>query len=137
MRWSDADTWGVDFLPQDGDLIHVPKGQILYVDQSTPDLLGIVVEGILAFADEQDLVMRAGFITINEGIMYAGSENAPYNHDLTIELTGSYKSRKQPIFGDKVIGCQECYMSIHGKNVHRTWTLLSISISVGDTTIEV
>ena len=24
MRWSDEDTWGVDFQPQDGDLVHVP-----------------------------------------------------------------------------------------------------------------
>ena len=32
MRWSDERTWGVDFRPQDGDLVHVPKGQVLVVD---------------------------------------------------------------------------------------------------------
>lgn len=38
MRWSDIDTWGTDLPPVEGDLIYVPKGMTLYVDQSTPKL---------------------------------------------------------------------------------------------------
>ena len=43
LRWSDIRTWGTDLPPVDGDLVHVPKGMCLYVDQSTPNLLGIAV----------------------------------------------------------------------------------------------
>lgn len=43
--WSDERTWGMSFKPADGDLVYVPKGQVLWVDQSTPKLIGIVVEG--------------------------------------------------------------------------------------------
>jgi hypothetical protein len=43
MRWSDIRTWGTDLLPVEGDLVYVPKGMSLYVDQSTPRLDGIVV----------------------------------------------------------------------------------------------
>lgn len=52
MRWSDIRTWGTDLPPVDGDLVYVPQGMTLYVDQDTPILDGIVVEnGKLIFAD--------------------------------------------------------------------------------------
>ena len=68
LRWSDIRTWGTDLPPVDGDLVYVPKGMTLYVDQSTPKLEGIVVEeGKLVFADETDMEVHAGIITINKG----------------------------------------------------------------------
>lgn len=52
MRWSDIRTWGTDLPPVEGDLVYVPKGMTLLVDQSTPRLDGIVVEdGKLIFSD--------------------------------------------------------------------------------------
>ena len=54
--------------PEEGDLVAVPKGMSLYVDESTPQLEGIVVEeGKLIFADEADMEIHAGIITINKG----------------------------------------------------------------------
>lgn len=38
MRWSDIRTWGTDMPPIDGDLVFVPAGMNLLVDQSTPQL---------------------------------------------------------------------------------------------------
>lgn len=35
MRWSDIRTWGTDMPPVDGDIVSVPKGMTLLVDQST------------------------------------------------------------------------------------------------------
>lgn len=52
MRWSDIRTWGTDLFPVDGDLVFVPAGMNLLVDQSTPVLKGILVQnGTLTFAD--------------------------------------------------------------------------------------
>lgn len=52
MRWSDIRTWGTDLPPVEGDLVYVPKGMALFVDQSTPVLEGIVVEdGAIIFSD--------------------------------------------------------------------------------------
>lgn len=52
MRWSDIRTWGTDLIPVEGDLVYVPPGMTLFVDQSMPRLDGIVVEGgKLIFAD--------------------------------------------------------------------------------------
>lgn len=44
MRWSDPRTWGTDLPPIDDDLVYVPPGMHLLVDQNTPKLNGIVVE---------------------------------------------------------------------------------------------
>jgi hypothetical protein len=43
MRWSDIRTWGTDMPPIDGDLVYVPPGMNLLVDQSTPKLSAILV----------------------------------------------------------------------------------------------
>ena len=52
MRWSDIRTWGTDLPPIEDDLVYVPKGMSLYVDQTTPKLVGIIVEeGSLIFSD--------------------------------------------------------------------------------------
>ena len=74
LRWSDIRTWGTDMPPIDGDLVYVPKGMNLLVDQSTPNLKGILVEnGTLTFADESDMVISAGFIAVDGGIFVAGT----------------------------------------------------------------
>ena len=43
MRWSDQRTWGTDLPPVDDDLVYVQPRMHLLVDQSTPNLKGIVV----------------------------------------------------------------------------------------------
>ena len=84
MRWSDPRTWGTDLPPVEGDFVFVPEGMTLYVDQSTPQLLGITTEkGNLIFADESDMLIKTGFITINQGKFIAGTEASPYTHNLT------------------------------------------------------
>lgn len=68
MRWSDIRTWGTDLPPVEGDLVYVPQGMTLYIDQDTPILAGIIVEnGKLIFADEKDLTINTYLITLNGG----------------------------------------------------------------------
>lgn len=74
LRWSDIRTWGTDMPPEEGDLVYVPKGMTLFVDQSTPKLEGIIVEeGKLIFADEADMEIHTGLITVNKGEFRAGT----------------------------------------------------------------
>jgi hypothetical protein len=51
FRWSDPATWGGDIPPIDGDTVYIPPGMVLLVDQSTPNLKIIIVEGTIIFAD--------------------------------------------------------------------------------------
>jgi hypothetical protein len=74
LKWSNPTTWGVSIPPIDNDLIYVPVGTTLLVDVNTPILNGIAVEGgTLVFSDDLDLVVQAGFITMNGGTFIAGT----------------------------------------------------------------
>ena len=56
-KWSSGLTWGDDSIPIDGDTVFVPKGKTLVVDQSTPKLSLILVEGSIIFADAIEYVV--------------------------------------------------------------------------------
>lgn len=136
LRWSSASTWGVDIPPVDNDLIYVPKGTTLLVDQDTPILEGIAVEGgTLVFSDDLDLTVQAGFITLNGGRFIAGTEKTPHQHKLTFIMYGGYYGKQQPMFGNKGIGCLNCKFSMYGQPRDKTWTTLASSITAGDTTL--
>ena len=52
LRWSDSRTWGVDLPPLDGDLVSIPAGMTLLVDQDTPNLRGIAgTNATIIFSD--------------------------------------------------------------------------------------
>lgn len=43
-------------------------------------------------------------------------------------MNGNYYGPQMPMFGNKVIGCLECFISIHGQVRSKTWTLLESTI---------
>lgn len=47
--------------------MYVPKGMTLLVDESTPVLDSVIVEGKIQFADEKDMTFDAHYFIINEG----------------------------------------------------------------------
>lgn len=74
FKWSDYRTWGVDLPPVDGDLVFVPAGMNLLVDQSTPHLLGITAQdGTIIFSNDTDVTVYTGFLTMNGGTLIAGT----------------------------------------------------------------
>ena len=76
LRWSDPRTWGTDLPPVDGDLVYVPEGMTLLVDEDTPLLEGIIVKkgGTLLFGNESDVKVRAQFISVKGGSFIAGTQ---------------------------------------------------------------
>lgn len=134
-RWSNYDTWGGDFLPITGESVYVPKGMSLLVDQSTPKLLSIIVEGALLFADEADYVVEAGAIIIDKGIFRAGTETDPYQNKLTFILNEDVNAAKLG-FWNKVIGCHTCTFDMNGKALADTWVKIAKTAAVGATSID-
>lgn len=54
-RWSDAQTWGYDLAPQDGEAVNIPKGLHLLFDIDVgPKLSFVNVEGSLIFPPDAD-----------------------------------------------------------------------------------
>jgi hypothetical protein len=135
FRYSDPNTWSGDFPPIEGDAVYVPKGMVLMMDQSTPKLKTIIVEGSIVFSDENDLVVQSESIIINQGAFEAGTEEFPYQKKITIALYGGYYNRQLPIYGNKVLGCHNCRFDMHGSN-RISWTELQDPISPSSTTLK-
>jgi len=69
--------------------------------------------------------------------LIAGTEDKPYQHQLTFELHGDYYGAQLPMFGNKGIGCMECYLSLYGQPRTTTWTSLDSTALAGSTSITV
>ena len=139
LKWSDDATWGTDVPPVKGDLVAVPKGMALLIDQNIPNALeGIAVEnGTLIVADDQALEIHTGFITLVGGRFIAGTEARPHQNNLKFVMYGGYYGRQQPTFGNKGIGCLDCNFSMYGKPRPQTWTRLAAPATAGNNWIEV
>lgn len=137
FRWSDPATWGGDIPPIDGDTVYVPAGMVLLVDQSTPNLQTIIVEGSIIFADEGEMVIETGSIIVNFGVFRAGTEKVPYQNKLTFLLHGSFYDKQLPGFGNKAIGCHCCKFDMYGTPRLKTWSELTATANVGDTSITI
>jgi hypothetical protein len=67
-RWSSTATWGGEVPPRDGDTVYVPPGMTLLVDQSTPFINAIIVEGgKIVFSDESDMTVDANYFIMIGG----------------------------------------------------------------------
>ena len=52
----------------------------LLIDESTPILDTVIVEGKMMFSDEKDLTFDAHYVVIREGELEIGTEDLPYQH---------------------------------------------------------
>lgn len=140
--WSDAETWGGDIPPILGESVAIPAGQHLLVDvDSTDELNAIIVEGSMIFAPDADpnhlRTFDANFIMVHHGYFELGTEEFPYTSKMQITMHATRFSPSFGIYGNKMIGCRYCQLSMHGIPKTTTWTRLSVTADAGATTITV
>jgi hypothetical protein len=137
--WSSRYTWGGSDPPSAGDLVVIGASQTIYFDAQTPVLTGVIIlGGALIFDDMQDVSLQAQYIIIaSGGRLQIGTEQTPFTHNAIITMYGSARSTELPIFGSKVTAVRNGTIEMHGKNVGVTWTKLSITANMGDSSITV
>jgi len=87
LRWSDPAVWNGQ-LPTEADVVRVPPGRTLLIDQDIH--VGALEVAGEVHLDARDLSLRAGGILVRgHGRFVAGSTQAPFKHRLTITLDGS------------------------------------------------
>lgn len=131
--WSDEDTWGGEYAPEDGETVYIPPGLNLLVDIDTsPMLYAVVVEGSIIFEPNADpdhhRTFDAAYIFVKNGTMQVGTEKEPYSSKITITMHGNVSSPYIPIYGNKVIGCRYCTLDMHGVKRTPTWTTLDSTV---------
>jgi hypothetical protein len=138
--FSETTTWGGDIPPLDGESVHIPSGLHLLFDMDSSPMLNLVlIEGSLMFepnTDPQHLrTFDATFIMVNGVGSYfeLGTEEFPYTSKMLITMHATRFSPSFAIYGNKMIGCRFCTLSMHGIPKTTTWTRLSETASAGAT----
>jgi len=109
----------------------------------TPILNAVFVEGSILFVPDSDPTHHRKFdahylfITNKGSRMEVGTEEFPYTSKLTITMHSAFNDPYLPIYGNKVIGCRECILDMHGIERPTVWTYLDATVAVGATEITV
>ena len=140
-RWSSPYTWGCDndsCKPKEGEIIVVQKGQVLLLDETTPHLVALIIDGGKMIWDHQDgieLHMDYGVIN-NGGSFELGTEEVPFcAGNALIKMYGHQRSINLPIYGAKVFAVRFGSISIYGCPKTTTWTELDVTAEIGDSDI--
>lgn len=132
LLWSDPATWGGD-KPEAGDAVTIPHDWHLILDEDTPALGGILLNGTLEFA-RQDLALTADWIMVH-GALVVGSEAEPFTHRATITLTGSNPDESIMDMGTRGIMVMGGALELHGQPPALTWTKINAHAAAGTSSL--
>ncbi|XP_078254550.1 PKHD1 like 1, tandem duplicate 1 [Rhinoraja longicauda] len=134
--WSSRFTWGGLSPPERGSLVVITKGQTILLDQSTPVLKMLLIQGGALVFDEADIELQAENILITDGgLLQVGTNSTPFSHKAIITLHGHLRSRELPLYGSKTLAVREGTLDLHGLPIPVTWTHLAETAEEGASTI--
>ncbi|XP_012578380.1 PREDICTED: fibrocystin-L [Condylura cristata] len=134
--WSSNFSWGGKSPPEEGSLVVITKGQTILLDQSTPILKMLLIQGGTLIFDETDIELQAENILITDGgILQIGTEASPFQHQAVITLHGNLRSPELPVYGAKTLAVREGILDLHGLPVPVVWTRLAHTAKAGERTL--
>ncbi|XP_078395885.1 PKHD1 like 1, tandem duplicate 1 [Cetorhinus maximus] len=134
--WSSRYTWGGESPPEKGSLVVITRGQTILLDQSTPILKMLVIQGGTLLFDEADIELQAENILITDGgVLQVGTEASPFRHKAIITLHGHLRAKELPLYGAKTLTVREGTLDLHGLSVPVTWTRLAHTAEAGSSTL--
>ena len=151
-RWSALTTWRDQEPPAKGDVVWVPDGQVVLLDQDTPVLTFLLVEGDLYFDRTKDINLDSYYILVYGGYFEVGTAEEPFEKQAVITLHGDrYTTIEIPHIGAKVLAAMDKgtthsthtsgahipagnkgHIEIHGQKRLRTWTKINQTAYAGD-----
>ncbi|XP_019323389.2 fibrocystin-L isoform X1 [Panthera pardus] len=134
--WSSNFSWGGKSPPEEGSLVVITKGQTILLDQNTPILKMLLIQGGTLIFDEADIELQAENILITDGgILQIGTEASPFQHRAVITLHGHLRSPELPVYGTKTLAVREGILDLHGLPVSVIWTRLAHTAKAGERTL--
>lgn len=131
--WSDNNAWDSGQKPVQGEVVTIPSGRRIILDENTPALSGLVINGELEFM-ERDLSLTSEYIVIH-GSLQIGTSEQPFTHNATITLTGSNPNQNIMGMGTRGIMVMDGRLDLHGSVPEVVWTRINGHINSGSTTI--
>ncbi|KAM9050154.1 fibrocystin-L [Megaptera novaeangliae] len=134
--WSSNLSWGGASPPEEGSLAVITKGQTILLDQNTPILKMLLIQGGTLIFDEADIELQAENILITDGgVLQIGTEASPFQHKAVITLHGHLRSPELPVYGAKTLAVREGILDLHGLPVPVIWTRLAHTAKAGERTL--
>ncbi|XP_078071648.1 PKHD1 like 1, tandem duplicate 1 [Mustelus asterias] len=134
--WSSRYTWGGQSPPEKGSLVVITKGQTILLDQNTPILKMLVIQGGTLVFDEANIELQSENILITDGgTLQIGTEAHPFTHKAIITLHGHLRARELPLYGAKTLAVRHGTLDLHGFPVPVTWTRLAETAEAGSKTL--
>ncbi|XP_045037491.2 fibrocystin-L [Desmodus rotundus] len=134
--WSSNFSWGGKSPPEEGSLVVITKGQTILLDQNTPILKMLLIQGGSLIFDEADIELQAENILITDGgVLQIGTEASPFQHRAVITLHGHLRSPELPVYGAKTLAVREGILDLHGLPVPVVWTRLARTAQAGERTL--
>lgn len=136
--WSDPATWGGD-KPAAGEEVSIPAGKRVLLDENSPDLAGLTIEGELRFADagpEAALELQADYIMLH-GRLSAGSAAHPHQGRATITLNAPSSAQSIHGMGTRGILVMGGQLELYGSAPATPWTRLSEHAAAGGSLLSV
>ena len=132
-RWSDPGSWP-NGKPEAGDEVIIPQGESYLLDENTPNLGGLVINGILTF-DRLNLELTVDHIFIDGGRLQIGSEENPFEQKAIITLNGTDTGQEVNTRGITVLGGGE--LELHGDTPDVLWTKIDADVPNDGSTVTI
>lgn len=130
MPWSDPATWG-GTKPVAGQDVIIPEGMHVILDESTPALGSLTINGSLEF-DDQNLSLTAKWIMLM-GTLRVGSESQAFTSEAVITLTGDNPAENVMGMGTRGLMVMGGTLELHGNPTQIPWTKINQSTASGST----
>ncbi|KAL4222901.1 Hemicentin-1 [Mactra antiquata] len=133
--WSDTATWTGTNNPANGGNVFVTEPIIVDVASVSVHTVTIQNGGMLTFSPEVDIDFRAANIYIyNKGAMEIGSEDCPYQGQITITLTGNRQDHQGETHPKAILVDAGGTLEVHGEP-RLPWTKITETLNpLSDTT---
>lgn len=128
--WSNPATWG-GTIPVAGQDITIPAGKTVILDQDTPNLGFLTIQGTMRFADKDVKLTTKGISISQTGALEIGKANMPYTKKAIITLTGT--NTGGPL--DRGIMIDGGRFELYGTAPSPTWTKLNNTVAAGGSSL--
>ena len=120
--WSNPATWG-GVKPVAGDAVTIAAGKHIILDENTPNLAGLTINGTLEF-DRKNVNLTAQWIILM-GAMHVGSAASPFTHKAIITLNATNLNQDIMGMGTRGLMVMGGLLELHGTPPTKTWTKIN------------
>lgn len=134
LFWSDEDAWAEQGKPQAGEEVLIPEGIHMVLDEDSPNLGGLTINGTLSF-DRKNIDLSSKWILVH-GQLQIGTIQYPFKEKATITLTDTDLDAEIMGMGTRGIMVMGGTLNFHAESPEVKWTKINQHAAKDATSIQ-